>query len=109
MKKYDLMNGINTRGTFLVSKYCLPHLQKAKNPHILIMSPPLNMAPKWFEGKVAYTIAKYGMSMCVLGLSEEYRSHKIAVNALWPKTAIATAAVKNYLAGDEGIRKSRTD
>jgi len=109
MKKYDLMHNINLRGTFLVSKYTLPHLLKAKNPHILIMSPPINLNPHWFEGKIAYTIAKYGMSMCVLGLSQEYRDAKIAVNALWPKTAIATAAVQNVLAGDEGMKKCRTD
>ena len=87
MKKYDLMNQINGRGTFLVSKCALPYLRASKNnPHILNISPPLNMAPKWFKGHVAYTMAKYGMSMCVLGMSEELRDDRIAVNALWPQT-----------------------
>lgn len=109
MKRYDLMHSINTRGTFMVSKYCLPHLVKGKNPHILNLSPPLNMSPKWFENHCAYTMAKYGMSMCVLGMSEEFRSQGVAVNALWPRTSIATAAVKNLLGGDNMVQKSRTD
>lgn len=100
MKKYDLMHQINTRGTFLVSKYALPHLLKAKNPHILNLSPPLNMQPKWFGSHLAYTMAKYGMSMCVLGMAEEFKGDGVAVNALWPRTAVATAAVKNLLGGD---------
>lgn len=99
MKKYDLMHQINTRGTFVVSKYCLPHLLKASNPHILNLSPPLNMSERWFSDHLAYTMAKYGMSMCVLGMAEEFRG-KVAVNALWPKTGIATAAVMNHLGGD---------
>ncbi len=107
MKRYDLMNQINGRGTYMVSKYCLPHLEKSDNPHILNLSPPLDMNPKWFAGHVAYTIAKYNMSMCVLGMAEEFRSKKIAVNALWPRTAIATAAVQNHLGGDEIMRLSR--
>jgi citronellol/citronellal dehydrogenase len=108
MKRFDLMMGINTRGTFMVSKYCIPHLRKADNPHILMLSPPLDMKPKWFEHSTAYTIAKYGMSMCVLGLSAELRDAGIAVNALWPRTTIATAAVGNLLGGDAMMRASRT-
>jgi citronellol/citronellal dehydrogenase len=108
MKRFDLMMGINTRGTFLVSKTCLPHLKRAQNPHILMMSPPLDMHPKWFGGHVAYSIAKYGMSLCVLGMAEEFKNDGIAVNALWPRTTIATAAIKNVLGGDKLIRMSRT-
>lgn len=108
MKRYDLMNGINARGTFLCSKFCLPYLKKAANPHILNLSPPLNMKAKWFAGHVAYTMAKYGMSMCTLGMAEEFRNFGIAVNSLWPETAIATAAVKNLLGGDEAIKGCRT-
>ena len=107
MKKYDLMHQINIRGTFMVSKYCLPHLLKAKNPHVLNISPPLNMKPEWFANHVAYTMAKYGMSMCVLGMAEEFKDQGVAVNALWPRTAIATAAVQNLLGGDESVSKSR--
>lgn len=107
MKRYDLMHGINTRGTFLTSKVCLPHLLKAANPHILNISPPLSMTPRWFAHHVAYTMAKYGMSMCVLGMAEEFRGQGVAVNALWPRTAIATAAVHNLLGGDEAIRHCR--
>ncbi|MET1046881.1 MAG: NAD(P)-dependent oxidoreductase [Hyphomicrobium sp.] len=108
MKRFDLMFGVNTRGTFLTSKTCLPHLKKAGNPHILVLSPPLDMHPKWFSGHVAYSIAKYGMSLCVLGLADELKSAGVAVNALWPRTTIATAAVKNILGGDKLIRMSRT-
>ena len=108
MKRYDLMHSINTRGTFLCSQACIPHLKKAANPHILNLSPPLSMKPKWFGGHVAYTMAKYGMSMCVLGMAEEFKGVGIAVNALWPRTAIATAAVKNLLGGDLAVRGSRT-
>ncbi len=107
MSRYDLMYQVNTRGTFLVSKTCLPYLQKSDNPHILNLSPPLNMLEKWFAPHVAYTMAKYGMSMCVLGMAGEFREQGIAVNALWPRTAIATAAVQNVLGGDEMIRRSR--
>jgi citronellol/citronellal dehydrogenase len=107
MKRFDLMMGINTRGTFMVSKYCVPHLKKAENPHILMLSPPLDMKVKWFEHSTAYTIAKFGMSMCVLGLSGELKSVGIAVNALWPRTTIATAAVGNLLGGDAMLRASR--
>ncbi|RXG60552.1 Hydroxysteroid dehydrogenase-like protein 2 [Armadillidium vulgare] len=101
MKKYDLMHQINTRGTYLTSKLCIPHLMKSKNPHILNLSPPLNLNPFWFKNHVAYTMAKYGMSMCVLGMAEEFKSHKIAVNALWPRTAIMTAAME--MLGGEGV------
>lgn len=108
MKRMDLMFQINTRGTFLVSKTCIPHLRKAKNPHILMLSPPLDMNAKWFAGHVAYSIAKYGMSLCVLGLAEELKKDGIAVNALWPRTTIATAAIKNVLGGDKLMHMSRT-
>ncbi len=93
MKRFDLMMGINARGTFLCSQACIPHLRKAANPHILMLSPPLDMRAKWFAPHVAYTMAKYGMSMCVLGMAEEFRGDGIAVNALWPRTVIATAAL----------------
>ncbi len=108
VKRFDLMFGINTRGTFLVSKTCLPHLKKAANPHILMLSPPLDMNARWFAGHVAYSIAKYGMSLCVLGLAEELKGDGVAVNALWPRTTIATAAVGNILGGDKLMRMSRT-
>ena len=108
MKRYDLMHSINTRGTFLVSKTCIPHLKKAENPHVLNLSPPLDMKPKWFGGHVAYTMAKFGMSMCVLGMAEEFRADGIAFNALWPRTAIRTAAVQNVLGGDEAMRRCRS-
>jgi citronellol/citronellal dehydrogenase len=107
MKRFDLMMGINTRGTFMVSKYCIPHLRKAENPHILMLSPPLDMKPKWFEHSTAYTMAKYGMSMCVLGLSGELKGAGVAVNALWPRTTIATAAIRNLLGGDAMMARSR--
>jgi citronellol/citronellal dehydrogenase len=107
MKRYDLMHGINTRGTFLTSKCCLPHLLKAQNPHILNISPPLSMEPRWFAGHVAYTMAKFGMSMCVLGMAEEFKERGVAVNALWPMTVIATAAVRNLLGGDAMVQVSR--
>ena len=93
MKRFDLMWGVNARGTFLCSQACLPHLKKSPNPHILTLSPPLNLDPRWFELHTAYTISKYGMSMCVLGMSEEFRDDGIAINALWPRTVIATAAL----------------
>lgn len=106
-KRFDLMHSVNVRATFLASQLCLPHLAKAANPHILNMSPPLNMEAKWFAPHVAYTMSKFGMSMCVLGMAAELREKGIAVNALWPKTVIATAAVQNLLGGDEMIRHSR--
>jgi citronellol/citronellal dehydrogenase len=107
MRRYDLMLGINARGTFMVSKYALPHLAKAANPHILMLSPPLDMQTKWFAPHTAYSMAKFGMSLVVLGLAGEQRG-KIAVNALWPRTTIATAAIKNLLGGDAIMRMSRT-
>ena len=107
MKRYDLMHQINSRGTFLVSKACLPHLLKSDNPHILNLSPPLDMNPKWFGPHVAYTMAKYGMSLCVLGMAEEFKEQGVAVNALWPRTAIATAAIKNALGGEAIMSISR--
>ena len=107
MKRYDLMHQINGRGTYMVSKFCLPHLKKADNPHILNLAPPLDMSAKWFANTVAYTMAKYTMSMCVLGMAEEFKPDCIAVNALWPRTAIATAEVQNHLGGDEIMKLSR--
>ena len=107
MKRYDLMNQINARGTFLVSKMCIPHLKKAPNPHILNLSPPLDMAAKWFKNHVAYTMAKFGMSMCTLGMSAEFAKEGIAVNSLWPLTAIDTAAIRNLLGGPAVASMSR--
>jgi citronellol/citronellal dehydrogenase len=107
MKRYDLMHQINTRGTFACSQAALPWLKKAANPHILNISPPLNMEERWFAPHVAYTMAKFGMSMCVLGMAGEFRRDGIAVNALWPRTAIATAAVQNLLGGEAAMRSSR--
>ncbi|CAH1116038.1 unnamed protein product [Phaedon cochleariae] len=106
MKRYDLMHSVNTRGTFLVSKVCLPYLKKSSHAHILNLSPPLSMKPVWFKNHVAYTMAKYGMSMCVLGMHEEFRPFNIAVNGLWPRTAIATAAVE-MLQGESATEISR--
>ncbi len=108
MKRYDLMNQINARGTFLTSKACIPHLKRAANPHVLMLSPPLDMSPKWFAGHTAYSMAKFGMSMCVLGMGAEFADDGIAFNALWPRTGIATAAIRFALAGDEGMRRCRT-
>jgi citronellol/citronellal dehydrogenase len=108
MKRWDLMHQVNARGTFMVSKYAIPHLAKAENPHILMLSPPLDMKEKWFAAHTAYSIAKYGMSLCVLGLAGELRRKGIAVNALWPRTTIATSAVKFALGGDAMMRASRT-
>lgn len=108
MKRFDLMYQVNTRGTFLTSKLAIPLLKQAENPHILTLSPPLNMEPKWFANHVAYTITKYGMSMVVLGLAEELARDGIAVNALWPRTTIDTAAVRNLLGGKHTVQHSRT-
>jgi citronellol/citronellal dehydrogenase len=107
MKRYDLMHAINTRGTFVCSQAAIPHLRKAQNPHILNLSPPLNMEARWFAPHVAYTMAKFGMSMCVLGMAEELKPAGIAVNALWPRTVIATAAIQNVLGGDAMMQRSR--
>jgi len=106
MRRFDLMHQINTRGTFMTCKYAIPHLKRAENPHILTLSPPLDMQEKWFSGRTGYSIAKYGMSLVVLGLAGELRG-RVAVNALWPRTTIATAAIKNLLGGDSIMRMSR--
>ena len=108
MKRFDLMHQINARGTFVVSKFAIPFLEKSRNPHILMLSPPLDMQQKWFAPHTGYTMAKYGMSLVVLGLSGELKSKGIAVNALWPRTTIATAAVNNLLGGDALMQRSRT-
>ena len=107
MKRYDLMNGVNARGTFMVSKFAIPYLEKSENPHILMNSPPLDMQEKWFAPSTAYTMAKFGMSMVVLGLAGELRRKGIAVNALWPRATIATSAIQNLLGGDAIMRMSR--
>ncbi len=107
-KWFDLMLGVNTRGTFFTTQACLPYLEKADNPHVLMLSPPLDMKPQWFAGHVAYSIAKYGMSLAVLGLAEELKPKGIAVNALWPRSTIATAAIQNILGGDKLMRMSRS-
>lgn len=107
-KRWDLIQGINVRGTFFMSKACIPFLKLAPNPHILNLSPPINLDPAWFSNHLAYTLSKYGMSMIALGLAEELKPHRIAVNGLWPRTTIATAAVKNLLGGDFLMQRSRT-
>ncbi|MGI4812280.1 MAG: SDR family oxidoreductase [Janthinobacterium lividum] len=106
MKRFDLLNGINARGTYMVSRTCLPHLLKAANPHVLMLSPPLNMEERWFAPNVAYTMAKFAMSMCVLGMAGEFRG-RVAFNALWPRTMIGTAAVQNLLGGDAVMQRTR--
>jgi citronellol/citronellal dehydrogenase len=108
MKRFDLMHQVNVRGTFLCSKLCLPQLRRAENPHILMLSPPLTQEPRWFAPHLAYSLAKYGMSLCVLGLAEELRRDGIAVNALWPRTVIRTAAVQNLLGGDAVMARARS-
>lgn len=112
MKRYDLMQDVNTRGTYCVTQACLPHLKASakagRNPHILALSPPLNLDPEWFGPHVAYTISKYGMSMCILGFANEFADLGIAANALWPRTTIATAAVQYALGGDAMMDASRT-
>jgi citronellol/citronellal dehydrogenase len=107
MRRFDLMHQINARGTFLVSKFALPYLERAGNPHILMISPPLDMKEQWFSPYTGYAMAKFGMSLVVLGLAGELRPKGIAVNALWPRTTIATAAIRNLLGGDEVMRRSR--
>jgi citronellol/citronellal dehydrogenase len=107
MKRFDLMHQVNARGTFLVSKACIPHLKRAANPHVLMLSPPLDMKAKWFAPHPAYTMAKYGMGLCVLGMAEEFKG-QIAFNALWPRTAIATAAIRNVVGGEDGMAHCRT-
>ena len=108
MKRYDLMHQVNARGTFLVSRACIPHLKKAANPHILALSPPLDLSPHWFGPHVAYTMAKYGMSLAMLGMAEEFRDDGIACNGLWPRTGIATAAIEFALTGKDGLAHCRT-
>jgi citronellol/citronellal dehydrogenase len=108
MKRFDLMHQVNVRATFACSQACLPYLKQAENPHILNLSPPPNMEARWFAPHVAYTMSKFGMSMCVLGMASEFAVDGVAVNALWPRTAIATAAVQNLLGGDEAIKRCRT-
>ncbi len=107
MKKYDLMQDINCRGTFLLSRTAIPHLRKAANPHILTLSPPLSLDPKWYSGHLGYTLAKFGMSMTTLGFAREFAGDGIAANSLWPRTLIATAAVRNLLGGDAALQRSR--
>jgi citronellol/citronellal dehydrogenase len=107
-KRFDLIHSINVRGTYLVTKHCAPFLRKAENPHILTLSPPIDLNPVWFSGFVNYTISKYSMSMMTLGWSAEFKKDRIAVNSLWPVTTIATAAVKNLLGGDQMVKRSRT-
>jgi len=107
-KRFDLMHDINVRGTFFMSQACIPYLKKANNPHILNLSPPINLDPQWFAKHLAYTMSKYGMSMVAMGLAEELATHRIAANTLWPKTTIATAAVQNLLGGDFLVQRSRT-
>lgn len=107
-KRYDLMQDINTRGTFMLSRACIPHLERSPNAHILTLSPPINLAPRWAGGQLGYTIAKYGMSLCTLGLAEELKDRPIAANSLWPRTLIATAAVQNLLGGEQSMNQART-
>jgi citronellol/citronellal dehydrogenase len=107
MKRYDLMQSINTRGTYVVSKACIPHLKRSDNAHVLTLSPPISLDPKWLGGHIGYTLAKYGMSLCTLGMAEEFKADGIAFNSLWPKTLVATAAVQNLLGGDAAMAKSR--
>ena len=107
MKRYDLMQTINTRGTFLASQKCVPHLKQSENPHVLTLSPPLSLDPKWFKNHVGYTLSKFGMSMCTLAMAEEFRDDGIAFNSLWPRTLVATAAVQNLLGGDAAMAASR--
>ena len=108
IKRFDLMTSIQLRGTYLLTRACLPHLREGTNPHVLSLSPPLNLAPKWLGACPAYMLAKYGMSLLTLGWAAEYAEHGVAANCLWPETIIATAAVQNLLGGDEAMRKSRT-
>lgn len=108
MKRYDLMQDINVRGTFAVSKACVPHLKQGANPHVLTLSPPIDLDPRWLAPYTAYTIAKYGMTLVALGLAEELREAGVASNALWPRTLVATAAVQNLLGGEEAMRRART-
>src|SRR3954454_1006179 len=103
MKRYDLMQSINVRGTYVVSKACIPHLKRSDNGHVLTLSPPISLDPKWLGGHIGYTLAKYGMSLCTLGMAEEFKGDGVAFNSLWPKTLVATAAVQNLLGGDAAM------
>ncbi len=107
MKRFDLMHEVNVRGTFVSTQACLPYLERAANPHVLNIAPPLNLEPRWFAPHVAYSIAKMGMSLCVLGMAEEWRERGVAFHGLWPRTAIATAAIRNLLGGEESLRHCR--
>src|SRR6202050_2420758 len=107
VKRYDLMQSINTRGTFVVSRACIPHLKRSANPHILTLSPPVSLEPRWLGPHIGYTIAKYGMTLCALGFAAEFAGDGIASNALWPRTLIATAAVQNLLGGDVAMARAR--
>jgi citronellol/citronellal dehydrogenase len=107
MKRYDLMQDVNARATFLLSRTCVPYLREAENPHVLTLSPPLSLDPKWFGPHLAYTLAKFGMSMCTLGMAAEHADAGIAFNSLWPRTIIATAAVQNLLGGEAAMARSR--
>jgi citronellol/citronellal dehydrogenase len=107
MKRFDLMHQINARGAFLCTQACLPHLRRSRNPHVLTFSPPLNVEARWFGPHVAYSLAKFGMSLCVLGHAEELREEGVAVNALWPRSIIATAAVRNLFGGDDAVHHAR--
>ena len=107
MKRYDLMNQVNARGTFVTSKACIPYLKKSSNPHVLMISPPLDMSPRWFQGHTAYSMAKFGMSMCVLGMAAEFKEEGVAFNALWPRTGIATAAIQFALSGEDALKSCR--
>ena len=107
-RRYDLMQAVNARGTFMLSRACIPHLKRSDNPHILTLSPPLDLSPKWAAMHLGYTLSKYGMSLCTLGLSEELREFGIAANSLWPRTTIATDAIQNLLGGDEAVRSARS-
>lgn len=108
LRRFDLMHQVNVRGTFACTQACLPHLRRSDRAHVLTLAPPLDLDPRWFAPHVAYTISKYGMSMCVLGMAEEFRGDGIAVNGLWPATTIATAAIQNVVGGDTMMRRSRT-
>jgi citronellol/citronellal dehydrogenase len=108
MKRFDLMHGVNSRAAFLCARLCIPHLSKAPNPHILTVSPPLTLEPRWFAPHLAYSMSKYAMSLCTLGLAAELAEAGIAVNSLWPKTTIATAAIRNLLGGEAAVARSRT-
>lgn len=106
-KRYDLLQDINVRGTYLVSRACLPHLKRSKNGHLLTMSPPINLDPKWLAPMTAYTVSKYGMTLMALGLAAELRSDRVASNTLWPRTMVNTAAIRNLLGGEEAVKRSR--